>query len=138
MTHTLSCSIGSLVIARHKKIRDKLLYMSRRTFILAYVRAKPLIHQGRTRSDLEIRQGSDKHKNTMGEVMICGLTPTRTRKSQLYHSWRGRKISRKTSMVSTVTTNRNIFAVCSFSGRNSREGSPSHDLSIESIHIREK
>ena len=34
---------------------------------------KPLIHQGRTRSELEIRQGSYKQKDTRGDVMIRGL-----------------------------------------------------------------
>ena len=54
-------------------MRDKILYLSRRAFISEYVRAKPLIHQGRTRSELEIRQGSDKHKDTRGGAMIQGL-----------------------------------------------------------------
>ena len=48
--HTLSYSIGGLVIAHHKKIRDKLLFLSRRAFTSAYVCAEPLIHQGLTRS----------------------------------------------------------------------------------------
>ena len=73
VTHALSCSIGGLVIARHKKIRDKLLYLSQRAFTSASIRAKPLIYQGRTRSELEIRQGSDKHKDTRGDVTIWGL-----------------------------------------------------------------
>ena len=70
MTHTLSFRIGGLVITRHKKIRDKLLYLSQRAFTSAYVRAEPITHQGRTRSELEISQGSDKHKGTRGGVMI--------------------------------------------------------------------
>ena len=73
VTHALSCSIGGLVIARHNEIRDELLYLSRRAFTSASVRAEPLIHQGRTRSKLEIRQGSDKHKDTREDVMIRGL-----------------------------------------------------------------
>ena len=48
VTHALSCIIGGLVIARHNKIRDELLYLSRRDFTSASVRAEPLIHQGRT------------------------------------------------------------------------------------------
>ena len=66
----LSCSIGSLVITCNKEICDKILYLSRRDFTSEYVRTKPLIHQGRTRSNLEICQGSDKHKDTRGGVMI--------------------------------------------------------------------
>ena len=73
MTHTISCSIGGLVIARHKDIRDEILYLSRRDFTSASVHAKPLIHQGRTRSELDIRQGGEKHKDTWGDVMIQGL-----------------------------------------------------------------
>ena len=73
VTHTLSCIIGGLVIAHHNKIRDELLYLSRRDFTSASVRAEPLIHQGRTSSEQEIRQGSDKDKETRGDVMIQGL-----------------------------------------------------------------
>ena len=65
-----SCCIGGLVIARHNKIRDELLYLSRRAFTSAYVHAKHLIHQVRTRSDQEIRQGSDKDKETQGGVVV--------------------------------------------------------------------
>ena len=39
VTHALSWSIGGLVIVFHKKIRDKILYLSRREFASAYVRA---------------------------------------------------------------------------------------------------
>ena len=83
VTHTLSCSIGGLIIACHNKIRDKLLYLSRRAFTSAYVRNKPLIRQGHTRSDQEIRQGSDKHKDTHGASLsevygIIKLMPSLT------------------------------------------------------------
>ena len=71
--HTPNCSIGGLVIARHNESRDEILYLSQHAFISASVRAKPLIHQGRTRSELEIRQSSDKHKDTREDVMIRGL-----------------------------------------------------------------
>ena len=73
VTHALSCSIYGLVIACHNRIRYELLYLSRRDFTLSYVRAKALIHQGRTRSKLEIRQGIDKHKDTRGDVIMRGL-----------------------------------------------------------------
>ena len=68
--HALSCSTGSLVIARHKKIRDKLLYLSQRAFTSASVRDKPLIHQSRTRPEQEIRQVGDNDKETRGGVMV--------------------------------------------------------------------
>ena len=73
VTHTLSCSIGGLAIACHNEIRDGLLYLSQRAFTSAYVRVKPLIHQGHNRSKLKIRQGSDKHKDTRVDVVIRGL-----------------------------------------------------------------
>ena len=68
--HTLSSSTGGLVIARNKKILDELLYLSQHAFTPASVRAEPLIHQGRTRSEQEIRQGNDKDKEMWGGVMI--------------------------------------------------------------------
>ena len=60
VTHTLSCSIDGLVIMCHNKIHDKILYLSQRAFTSESVRAEPLIHQGRIRSEQEIHQGSDK------------------------------------------------------------------------------
>ena len=46
--------------------------------------------------------------------------------------------SRKTNTVSTATTNGEKIAVCSLSGNNAREGSPSSALSIESSRGIEK
>ena len=62
VTHAFSCSTGNLVISCNNKIHNKLLYLSQRAFTSAYVHAKPLIHQGHTRSEQEICQGSDKDK----------------------------------------------------------------------------
>ena len=73
VTHELSYSIGGLVITCHNKIRNKLLYLSRRAFTSASVRAEPLTNQGRTRSKKEIRQGSGKDKKTQEDVMVQGL-----------------------------------------------------------------
>ena len=70
VTHTLSCSTGGLFIARYNKIRDKILYLSQRAFTSASVCAEPLIHQGRTRSEQEICQGSNKDKETWWDVMV--------------------------------------------------------------------
>ena len=70
MTHALSCSIWGLFITRHNKIRDGLHYISRHAFTLESERGKPLIHQGNTRSEQEIRQGGDKEKETRGDVMV--------------------------------------------------------------------
>ena len=73
MTHTLSCITGGLFIAHHNEIRDRILHLSLRAFNSAYVHAKPLIHQGRTRSKQEMRQGSDKYKENQEDVMFQGL-----------------------------------------------------------------
>ena len=73
VTHALSCSIGGLVIACHNKIRDKFLYLSWRAFTSASVHVEHRINQVRTRSKQEIRQGSDKGKETRGGVMVWGL-----------------------------------------------------------------
>ena len=56
-----------------EEIHDELLYLSQRAFTSSPVHAKPLIHPGRTRSKQELRQGSDKHKDTRGDLMIRGL-----------------------------------------------------------------
>ena len=73
VTHALSCIIGNLVIVHHNKIRDEIIYLYGRAFTSASIRVKPLIHQGRTISELKIRQGSDKHKDTRGDVIFRGL-----------------------------------------------------------------
>ena len=73
MTHILSCRTGGLFIARHNEIRDKLLYLSLRDFTSTSLCAKPLINKGHTGSEQEIRQGSDKYKETWGDVMVRGL-----------------------------------------------------------------
>ena len=70
MTYTLICSIGGLVVARHNKIYDELLYLSEHDFNSASVRAEPPIHQGHTKSKQDIRQGSDKDKETREGVMV--------------------------------------------------------------------
>ena len=73
MTHTLICSTGGLLIARHNKIIDEILYLALRAFTPTSVHSNPLIYQGRTRSEKDIHQGSEKDKETWGDVMIRGL-----------------------------------------------------------------
>ena len=73
MAHALRYSTGVLVIGRHNKIRDKILYLYQRSFTPASVCAELLIHKVRTISEQEIRQGSDKEKETRVDVMIRGL-----------------------------------------------------------------
>ena len=71
--HTLRCITGGLVIARHNEVCDKILYLSHRSFNSESVHVEPLIHQGHTRSERETHQGSDKDKETRGDVTILGL-----------------------------------------------------------------
>ena len=73
VTRELICSKGVLVIPSHNKVSGKLFFLSRRAFTPSPVFVKPLIHQGRKRSDKEIRQGSDKDKEMRGYMMIRGL-----------------------------------------------------------------
>ena len=73
VTYSLRYIIGVLGITRHNKILNKLLYLFLCAFISAYVRAGPLIHQGCTISEQEIRQGSDKGKYMCRCVMVQGL-----------------------------------------------------------------
>ena len=49
-------------------------------------------------------------------------------------SWIGGKLSRSKIMVSTLTTNKNTFSVCYFSGWNAREESPGRTCPIDSNH----
>ena len=60
-------------MVRQNEIRDKILYLSRHAFTSSSIRAKPLIHQGRIRSEQEIRHGSDKQQDTRGDVMVSSL-----------------------------------------------------------------
>ena len=73
VTHVLIFRIGGLVVSRHNKIRDEILYLYRCALTSASISAEPLIHQGRTRSEQEICQDSDKHKETKGDVVIGGI-----------------------------------------------------------------
>ena len=72
-SHAISWFKGVLFIESHNKVREKLLHLARQALSSAWVRADPLTHKGRTRSDRDIRQGSDKDKETRGDVMIQGL-----------------------------------------------------------------
>ena len=71
--HALICSKVGLVISCHKEVFDELFYLARQAFTPASVRSKLLIHQVRTISEREIRQGSDKNKNIRGYMMIRSL-----------------------------------------------------------------
>ena len=52
---------------------DEILYLTWWAFASESVRSKPLIHLGRTRSEMEIHHLSDKEKDTWGYMMIRGL-----------------------------------------------------------------
>ena len=70
--HALICSKGGLVIEVRNEVHGRLLSLTWRSITSASVRAEPLIQQGRTRSEREIHQGSDKDTETQGDVMIRG------------------------------------------------------------------
>ena len=56
-----------------KKNTQRFFYLAQRAFIPASVGAEPLIRQGRIRSEKEIRQESDKDKETWGNMLSQGL-----------------------------------------------------------------
>ena len=68
MWHCIQCDARTYLQRRRpghyvpQKIRVELLYLPQHAFTSAYVRAKQLIHQGHTKSEKEIRHGSDKYK----------------------------------------------------------------------------
>ena len=72
-TYNIISSIhGCLVIARHNKVRDGLLYLDRWSLPPNCVRDKPLIYQGRIRLEEEVCQG--RHGlETRCDVLIWGL-----------------------------------------------------------------
>ena len=69
---------------------------------------------------------------------LVTLTRIYTSMNQCQLSYTGRKLLKRTSTVSSVTTNEKKFTVFSLSGRNARYGNPVRTLVIESIHGREK
>ena len=77
LLHGISCSDRGLIITRHKKVHDELLCLAWRAFPYQCVRGKPLIHQGRSRSDEEIRQGRDRLE-TIDDALIWGLWESQT------------------------------------------------------------
>ena len=151
--HSLSCSIGGLVIAHHNEICDELLYLSRRAFTSESLHAKPLIHQGCTKSEQDIRQVSNKDEETRGYVMVRGLWDRQvgaiidvkigdadvdTYKYESMTALLARWEATKKHKHGKHCHDQRIFSVCSLSGRNAREGIPDRSLSIELIHGREK
>ena len=71
--HAFSCSKGILIITCHNKVRNELLYLSQLAFNSASVHSKHLIHQGRTRPEMEIFQGIYNYKETRVDIMIRDL-----------------------------------------------------------------
>ena len=49
--YALSCSNRGLVIARHNEIRDNTIHLVRQVFYPAWIRGKPLLHQGCSRPE---------------------------------------------------------------------------------------
>ena len=152
--HVLSCITDGLVIAPHNKIRDEILYLSQHAFTSESVCAEPRIHQGCTRSEQEIRQGSDKDKEIRGDAMVQGLWDRQVdaiiyvkigeADADSYKYEPTAALLARWEMIKKYKHNkhchdqRKIFAVCSLSGHNAREGSPGRTIAIESINGREK
>ena len=152
--HTLICNRGSLVITHHKKICEILLCLSHWAFTPESVRAKPLIHQGWTRSDKEIRQGSEKDKEMPVDVIILGLWGWQVKSHHWHQPWQ-----RWCRFLQVITRGRapglvgnykkddhgkhcydqwKHFHSFFFSWWNSRERSPGHTPAIELNHYKEK
>ena len=72
MCHAISRSNGGLVISRYNKKRDKITHLSRQAFSHKCVHSKPLIHQGRSRSERGVRHRR-RIPETQGDVLIRGL-----------------------------------------------------------------
>ena len=71
--HALTSITSGMFVASHTKICDELLHLSQRDFIPASVCAELLIRQGCIISEKEIYQGSEKDKETRGDLMTQGL-----------------------------------------------------------------
>ena len=70
--HVLSCPNGGLFIARHNEIRDNIIHLSKQDFSPKCVCGKPLIRQGRSRSEEEVFHGGSVPE-THGDVSIWCL-----------------------------------------------------------------
>ena len=53
--HRIICSHRKLIIVHHNEVHDELLYLAQQDFPSNCVCCKPLIHQGRSRSEEEVR-----------------------------------------------------------------------------------
>ena len=69
MRHVLICRHVGLVIARQNEVCGEILYISRQAFPSNCVRGNPLIHQGLSRSEEEVRQGVH-ILETRGDILI--------------------------------------------------------------------
>ena len=70
--HGLSCSNGGLVIIRHNKVCENILYLTRRALTSHCVHDKPFIHQGHSISEEVVDQGRGGLK-TIDDILIWGL-----------------------------------------------------------------
>ena len=68
----MSWSRLSLIISRHNKVRDKILYLDNQYFPYNYVQGKTLIHQGHSISEEVVDQGRGGLK-TIDDILIWGL-----------------------------------------------------------------
>ena len=66
------CPNGGLVITRQNKIHDNIIHLAKQAFSPNCEHGKTLIHQGRSRSEEEVRHIGSVPK-TRGDVSIWGL-----------------------------------------------------------------
>ena len=129
------------------------IYLSRLALTLAYVRAEPLIHQGRTKSEKDIRQGSDNDKETRVCVVVQGLWDCQDDAiidiilgNNVADSYKYETMTAFISRWETIKKDKHgehchnqwkhVLPFFSLSGRNAMEGSPGRTLSTESSHGR--
>ena len=75
--HGLICSHRGLIISHHNQVHDEILYLNQQDFPSNCVPGEPLIHQGHSRSEEEVRQGRN-GLETWCDVLIWGLWESQT------------------------------------------------------------
>ena len=65
------------MVARHNKVHDEILYLSRQSLPSHCIRGKPFVYQGISRSEEEVHQGRGV-MDTIGDVLICVLWESQT------------------------------------------------------------
>ena len=140
--HTLSCSKGGMVIARHNEVRDEIIYLAQRAFNSESVHVELLILQGHNRSERGVCQGINKYNETRGDAMIQGLLDRQAEAiidikigDADAYSYKYDPMAALLDLWETINKNkhgkhchdqRKLFSVCYFYQWNYREGRPSY------------